>query len=77
MHLVSRCAQQVMVAGQRFDFAHGDSVHTENSYKYSVKGFHVLAREAGWTPQRTWTDPAHRFSLHLLQASSTTLGDAG
>lgn len=67
MHLVSRCAQQVRVAGQCFSFDEGDSVHTENSQKYSIKGFQDLAGTAGWTPQAVWTDLAQSFSMHLLR----------
>lgn len=66
MHLVSRRAQRVAVSGVDFDFAEGDSVHTENSYKYTVPGFQALAREAGFAPVACWTDPARRFSLHWL-----------
>ena len=71
MHLVSRCAQQVRLGGERFDFDEGESIHTENSYKYSVAGFQALARRAGWAPQAVWIDGARRFSLHWLQPAST------
>lgn len=67
MHLVSRRAQQVQVGGERFAFDEGESIHTENSYKYSVAGFQALARRAGWSPQAVWTDSARHFSLHWLQ----------
>lgn len=67
MHLVSGCLQQVNMAGQSITFEEGDSVHTENSYKYSVASFQDLACTAGWTPQAVWTDPAQLFSLHLLR----------
>ncbi|MEO8122539.1 MAG: L-histidine N(alpha)-methyltransferase [Burkholderiales bacterium] len=66
MHLVSRRAQRVTVAGTQFEFEEGDSVHTENSYKYTVAGFQNLAREAGFTAAACWTDSAHRFALHWL-----------
>ena len=66
MHLVSRRAQRVTVAGESFEFAEGASVHTENSYKYTVAGFQALAREAGFTPAACWTDRANRFALHWL-----------
>lgn len=70
MHLVSLCAQQVTVCGQRFDFAEGDSLHTENSHKFTVDGLRALAIEAGFAPGRVWTDPNQLFSLHWLQAPS-------
>jgi dimethylhistidine N-methyltransferase len=67
MHLVSRGAQEVTMAGQSFTFEEGDSVHTESSYKYSIASFQGLACSAGWTPQAVWTDPAQSFSVHLLR----------
>lgn len=67
MHLVSRRRQAVCVAGEVFEFDEGDSLHTENSYKYSVDGFRALARRAGFEPGPVWTDAARRFSLHWLE----------
>jgi uncharacterized SAM-dependent methyltransferase len=49
------------------EFAEGDSVHTESSYKYTVEGFQQLARDAGWQPQAVWIDAQKRFSMHLLR----------
>lgn len=66
MHLVSRREQSVTIRGQRIDFAEGDSVHTENSYKYTVDGFRALARRAGFEPDAVWVDAARRFALHWL-----------
>lgn len=68
MHLVSRGAQRVHVAGEEFSFADGETIHTENSFKYSVGGFRRLAASAGFVPVRTWVDPARLFSLHWLEA---------
>lgn len=66
MHLVSRRAQRATVAGRVFEFEDGESIHTENSYKYTVDGFQALARRAGWAPQAVWTDGQRRFALHWL-----------
>lgn len=68
MHLVSRRRQRVRVAGQRFDFDEGESVHTESSYKYTVEGFQRLAGSAGWMPQEAWVDAERNFSLHWLRS---------
>jgi dimethylhistidine N-methyltransferase len=68
MHLVSRKNQQVHVAGQRFAFAEGESIHTENSYKYTAESFATLARQGGWQPLAEWRDPDGLFSLHGLLA---------
>ena len=67
MHLLSRAAQTVTIAGQRFGFAEGETIHTENSYKYSVPQFQALAAEAGYRPVAVWTDAAQLFSVHLLR----------
>ena len=66
MHLVSLGPQRVRVSGRCFDFSAGESIHTENSCKYSIPQFQDLARRAGWTPRRVWTDPDRLFSLHEL-----------
>ncbi len=69
MHLVSRTAQSVRIGGDRVDFAPGESVHTENSYKYSLDGFAELARSAGYDPVASWTDPDNLFSVHALKVT--------
>jgi dimethylhistidine N-methyltransferase len=69
MHLISRKTQTVRVLGRSFAFRAGESIHTENSYKYSVERFAALARGSGWTPRESWTDPAGMFSVHALVAS--------
>jgi L-histidine Nalpha-methyltransferase len=66
MHLVSVHEQRVHVAGREFAFAAGETIHTENSYKYTAQGFVALAREAGFAAHRMWTDPAHWFGLFFL-----------
>ncbi len=66
MHLLSRIAQTVRVAGREFRFAKGETVHTENSHKFTVEGFARLAGEAGWTVERCWQTPAPEFAVVLL-----------
>ncbi|KQV97556.1 L-histidine N(alpha)-methyltransferase [Rhizobacter sp. Root1221] len=68
MHLVSRRAQTVSVGGRLFEFAEGESLHTENSHKYTVDGFRQLACRAGFLPGPVWVDPEHLFSVHWLAA---------
>jgi dimethylhistidine N-methyltransferase len=68
MHLISRKAQSVRVLGHNFSFRPGESIHTENSYKYSLARFTQLARGAGWRVRESWTDPAAMFSVHALTA---------
>ncbi|MES3015340.1 MAG: L-histidine N(alpha)-methyltransferase [Pseudomonadota bacterium] len=66
MHLVSRRAQQVRVCGHDFGFDEGDTLHTENSHKFSVAGFRALARRAGYRPGPVWCDAERLFSVHWL-----------
>ena len=69
MHLISQKAQTVRVLGRSFSFRPGESIHTENSYKYSLDRFTALARGSGWTVRESWTDAAKMFSVHALVAS--------
>jgi uncharacterized SAM-dependent methyltransferase len=66
MHLVSKTRQHVRAAGRAFDFAAGEIIHTENSYKYTLEHFTRLARGAGWSPVVVWTDSGKNFSVHAL-----------
>jgi L-histidine Nalpha-methyltransferase len=68
MHLVSLAAQTVNVGDHRFGFGAGESIHTENSYKYSIAEFQALAAEGGWRAGKVWTDRRSLFSLHGLIA---------
>src|SRR5205807_4379664 len=47
MHLESLREQTVRAAGRRFRFAAGETLHTENSYKFTIEGFAQLAQAAG------------------------------
>ena len=69
MHLISRKAQSVRVLGRSFSFRAGESIHTENSYKYSLDRFSALARGAGWRVTESWTDKGRMFSVHALAAA--------
>ena len=69
MHLESTRAQTATVGGMPVDFAAGETIHTENSYKHTVAGFQALAQSAGWSPMQAWTDEAELVSIHLLRAA--------
>ncbi len=62
----SSADQIVTVARRRFRFANGERIHTEDSWKYSVAEFQLLAARAGYRPAQCWTDPAQLFGVHLL-----------
>src|SRR6201994_558959 len=68
MHLISKKQQAVRMLGTSFSFRPGESIHTENSYKYSIDRFAALARESGWQVRESWTDAARMFSVHALVA---------
>jgi dimethylhistidine N-methyltransferase len=67
LHLKSLAAQTATVAGRRFAFADGELVHTENSYKYAIDEFGLLAARAGFAVVHSWTDPDALFSVHYLR----------
>lgn len=56
MHLLSRRRQSAVVRGVRFDFRAGETIHTENSYKYTVESFTALGRGGAWLPLKVFTD---------------------
>ena len=67
MHLESVKAQRVRIAGTDFAFAAGETIHTENSHKYTIAGFTALAAKAGWRMAREWISPAPEFAVLLLE----------
>jgi len=69
MHLVSRGAQTVHLLGERLHFAEADTIHTENSHKFTVEGLRTLAARAGFGIGPVWTDKDRLFSVHWLPAA--------
>jgi dimethylhistidine N-methyltransferase len=69
MHLVSERPQEAAVDGETFTFREDESIHTENSYKYSLDEFRALAHAAGYLTARVWTDTDQLFSIHLLRVA--------
>lgn len=66
MHLAAKREQQVRIRQETFSFRSGETIHTENSYKYSIAEFQALARASGFLPERYWLDPSRLFSVHHL-----------
>ncbi len=75
MHLDSREDQVVHIEGQRIEFRRGESIHTENSYKYSPKRFRDLAEKAGYLVTEQFSDDDELFALYLCQVPSATVRD--
>lgn len=63
MHLEARAEVTVRWPGGVRQFAAGDRIHTENSYKYSRTGALALLRDAGFDPTGVWTDAQGWFAL--------------
>jgi uncharacterized SAM-dependent methyltransferase len=57
-----------VIGDRAFTFRQGETIHTENSCKYSIAEFQELARKAGFVPQAWWTDARDWFSVHYLTA---------
>ena len=68
IYVRSLCEQSVSVAGRRFDFAAGERVHTEYSYKYDPADLAALAGRGGFRVAETWTDPERLFAVVYLES---------
>jgi dimethylhistidine N-methyltransferase len=73
MHLVSGAEQSVRIDDRPFAFAAGETIHTENSYKYSIAEFQALAGAAGYQPLAVFTDNEALFSVHVLRVRTISL----
>jgi dimethylhistidine N-methyltransferase len=67
MHLVSKIDQTFHVAGRPISMAAGETIHTENSYKFTIDSFTALAERAGWRMGAIWTSRDPAFAVFLLQ----------
>jgi L-histidine Nalpha-methyltransferase len=70
MHLEAVRDVAFAVAGRRFLFRAGATIHTENSHKYGLRDSRLLLRAAGWGVVEEWTDAGDRFALILAQAEA-------
>lgn len=68
MHLTSRRAQQVNIGGRSIRFARGETIRTENSYKYTPADFAEVALSAGWARRELWIDEHDLFSVQCFEA---------
>ena len=68
MHLLSLKNQRVSIGGHVIRFRAGETIHTENSFKYSVIGFQALASGAGFKPVECWRDAEKLFAVHYLES---------
>ena len=68
MHLVAEADLSFTVSGRRFSMRMGESIHTENSHKFTRRSANLLLAAGGWEPRARWTDREARFSLLLAEA---------
>jgi dimethylhistidine N-methyltransferase len=68
MHLVSRRDQIVTVSGRAFAFKSGESIHTESSYKFTLRSFGELAQSSGWAMEQYWLSAGGEFAIISLAA---------
>ncbi|WP_091738063.1 ergothioneine biosynthesis protein EgtB [Phenylobacterium immobile] len=69
MHLESQRSQTVEVAGRLISFAKGETIHTENAYKFTLEGIGGLAAASGWSLERAWRSDEPGFAVVLLRAA--------
>jgi len=68
MHLVAQQDVTFTVSGRSFSLHAGESIHTENSHKFTRRTANMLLAAGGWEPRARWTDSETRFSLLLAEA---------
>lgn len=66
MHLVSQREQSVTIGGEQIQFDKGESIHTENSYKYSLEEFEEMVA-GSYSVEKVWTDDRDYFSVQYLE----------
>lgn len=66
MHLVSQFEQCITIDGESFPLEKGETLHTENSYKYDLGEFETMAESAGFKVAQVWTDADQLFSVQCL-----------
>jgi dimethylhistidine N-methyltransferase len=67
MHLVCRQETSITIDGQAIHFVQDETIHTENSYKYTLQSLEQLASKAGFEMLRMWTDQRAYFGVFLLE----------
>ena len=70
MHLKSTTEQTVSINKELFEFLEGETIHTENCYKFTEESFTAMSSKAGLSPVKTWTDDQNLFAVMLLRTTS-------
>jgi len=74
MHLVSKVDQVVELGDTKLKFAQGETIHTENSYKFTPESFQEIASRAGLAIRSSWSDVQQLFSVHYLELERSGAG---
>lgn len=69
MHLEATRPITFEVSGESFFMQAGETIHTENSHKFTRRSANLLLAAAGWTARKRWTDSENRFSVILAEAT--------
>lgn len=67
MHLISECVQHVCIGEEMFSFLPGESIHTENSYKFDLDEFEQTLLNAGLCLRKVWTDEREYFAVTYIE----------
>ncbi|HWY40048.1 MAG TPA: L-histidine N(alpha)-methyltransferase [Chthoniobacterales bacterium] len=70
IYLISETDQTVRIGDQSFEFRSGDKILTEYSYKHTIGGFTMLARQAGFEFQQVWTDDQRWFGVFYFTVAN-------
>ncbi|MDE1160468.1 MAG: L-histidine N(alpha)-methyltransferase [Acidobacteriaceae bacterium] len=68
MHLISLAPQVVHVEGERFVFAKGETIHTENSYKFTDASLEALLTDVGFAKSETVLDAHGCYAVAMARA---------
>jgi L-histidine Nalpha-methyltransferase len=71
MHLESLVTQEIAIPALDLtvSFRRGESIHTENSYKFTPESVSALLSRAGFGVRQDWTDPKRWFGVYLAEAA--------
>lgn len=71
MHLESLLSQKIALRAvdMELHFARGETIHTENSYKFTDERVVALLMRAGFKLRQQWTDPNRWFTVYLAAAN--------
>ena len=67
MHILSKIKQTVKILDKNFNFRKGETIHTENSYKYTINDFNKILEETGFKKVSVLTDKNRYFGIFVYR----------